>query len=627
MPSSPPSIADYALIGDCHSAALVSDRGSIDWCCMPRFDSGSCFGRLLAPERGGHCSIEPVDGDAGRFRAYLGETLVLATTFRTEGGQVRVLDCFTIREGGRKRPHHQILRVIEGERGHVDMAVEVVPRFDYAEVRPAIRRHGMRVFSAIGGDDGLVISGDLELEPTDDGHGLAATVSVRPGVRARLSIVAARPEAIEDDPPEPADADELDARLETTRAWWDDWVKRGTLEGMDAPGARRSAIVLKALSHAPTGAIVAAPTTSLPEAPSGKRNWDYRYSWVRDSSFSVRALAELGFESEADGFRRFIQRSAAGNADELQVMYGVGGERRLTQLELDGLDGYRGAKPVHVGNQAAEQFQLDAYGELVNLSWRWSERGHTPDDDQWRFLDDLVRVAVERWSEPDQGFWEWAGPARHFVQSKAMCWSAIEHGLALAEAGMRRVPERKWKHARDEIAAAIERRGYDERRGVFLQSFDHPQLDAVSLLLPVSGFVAWDDERMVRTADAIAEELDDGGLLRRYLTKDNLPGHEGAFIACTFWLAECLAHQSREEAARSAFDRAFATANQLGLFSEEYDSSEHDMLGNFPQGLTHLSHISAAAALEQARRRAGTGGAVSDGEHPAAEAGGGGKHH
>ena len=325
-------------------------------------------------------------------------------------------------------------------------------------------------------------------------------------------------------------------------AWWREWASPLRLGSRDEPAARRSGIVLKALTYAPTGAVAAAPTTSLPEAVGAPRNWDYRYAWVRDASFSSRAFAELGAVEEADAFRAFIMRSAAGHAGDLQVVYGVGGERRMGGDVVEGLEGYRGSTPVRVGNDAARQSQLDAYGELVNLTWRWHRRGHSPSDDDWRFLVSLIDHAAERWSEPDCGIWEWPGEPQHFVHSKVLCWSALDRGIRLADECMRRAPTRRWKQARDELRETIEEHGYDRKRGVFVQAFGRTGMDAALLLLPTVEFVAWDDERMLRTISAIREELDAGeGLLYRYRRDDGLEGEEGAFLCCSFWLAECLA--------------------------------------------------------------------------------------
>ncbi len=603
-------IGDYGLIGDCHTAALVGRDGSIDWCCMPRFDSGSAFGRLLDRERGGYCSIAPAGGPWESFQEYLDDTLVLATTLRSSDGEARLLDCFVLDRDD--PPRRQLLRVIEGVRGSVELDIRVAPRFDYGQVRPWIRRHGRRLHSTIGGNDALVVWCDEKLREDPD-HELTGRARVGPGDRVRLCLRYSPPHLVDAETPSDPDPETLDRELEGTVQWWREWAQGLRLSSPDEAGARRSGIVLKALTYAPTGAIAAAPTTSLPEALGGPRNFDYRYAWVRDSSFSARAFAELGAVAEADAFRAFIMRSAAGHAEDLQVVYGVGGERRLQGTIMDGLGGYRGSVPVRTGNDAAGQLQLDAYGELVNLTWRWHRRGHSPGDDDWRFLVSLIDLAAESWRQRDCGIWEWPGDPDHFVHSKVLCWSALDRGIRLADECMRRAPTRRWKRARDELRKTIERRGYDRRRGVYVQAFDRPELDAALLLLPTVEYVDWEDERMLRTADAIREELDAGdGLLYRYRRDDGLPGREGAFLSCSFWLVECLTRGGRPQDAREVFDKAIARANHLGLFSEEVDPKTGELLGNFPQGLTHLAHISAAVALAE------TQGAVS-GRHLDAE--------
>jgi GH15 family glucan-1,4-alpha-glucosidase len=360
-------------------------------------------------------------------------------------------------------------------------------------------------------------------------------------------------------------------------------------------------VVLKGLSNAPTGAIAAAATTSLPESPGGSRNWDYRYSWVRDSCFTVRTLAELGYAREADGFRRFIERSCAGNAGKLQILFGVGGERRLDEREIPELEGYRGAGPVRVGNAAERQVQLDVYGELLDLAWSWHQRGHAPDDDYWEFLVELVNDTVRKWRGPDQGIWEMRGEPRHFVLSKAMCWLAVDRGVRLAEDLRRPAPVEAWRAARGEIRAWLDEEGFDRSRGTFVQAQGLPVMDSSLLLLPIYGIVAADDDRMVRTVEAIRRDLDQDGLLRRY-ERDDLEGEEGVFLACTFWLAECLARQGNYADGEAVFRRAIATSNDLGLFAEEYDTRNREMLGNFPQGLTHLALIAAAVALGRAAK-------------------------
>jgi GH15 family glucan-1,4-alpha-glucosidase len=591
-----PPIAEYAVIGDCHTAALVSRAGAIDWCCLPRFDSASAFGRLLHPDAG-TCVVEADGGEPGE-RAYLDGTLVLATTLRAAGGEARLYDCFAV--GGEERrgdERRRLLRVVEGQRGAVPVRMLVRPRFDYGELAPWIRHHGTGLYSAVGGDDGLLCWSDAGLAPDDD-DGLRGDAVVRAGERVRLVLEFRRPEALADGVEAPA-ASAVDEQLDAAVAWWREWARGSTFDGPDAAGALRSALVLKALTYAPTGALVAAASTSLPETADGHRTWDYRYSWIRDAVMSARSLVELGFEAEADAFRRFIERSAAGSAEQLQVFYGVGGERRLPEATLGHLEGDDGTGPIRIGNAAGGQLQLDAYGHLLEQSWRWFERGHSPDDDYWRFLVQLVDCAAARWREPDRGIWEWRGEPRHFVHSKALCWAALEHGIELARHCGRRAPERRWRKQRDAVRAAIERDGFDSKRNTFLQAFGEPALDAALLRLPVVGLVDYDDPRMVGTVDAVREELEEDGLLRRYAIDDGLEDREGAFLACTFWLAEVLGRQGRIEEARGAFERAIATANDLGLFAEEFAPGEGIMLGNFPQALTHLSHIEAAVALAQ----------------------------
>ena len=599
-----PPIGDYALIGDCHAAALVSREASIEWCCLPRFDSGSAFGRLLDRRQGGHCSIAPTESGPWEYvRAYLDDTLVLETVLEGPAGEAKLLDCFTVPANAADGEPRRILRVIEGVRGAVGLEVRVAPRFDYGQVRPWIRRHGHRLHSAIGGNDALLIWCEQALAEDAD-HELVGRCTVGPGDRVRLLLTYCPPEQIDAGPPPEPDPAELDELLEQTIRWWREWAEPLRLSSRDEAAARRSGIVLKALTYAPTGAVAAAPTTSLPEAIGGARNWDYRYAWVRDSSFSSRAFAELGAVEEADAFRAFIMRSAAGHAGDLQVLYGVGGERRLRGDVVEGLEGYRGSRPVRVGNDAAEQSQLDAYGELVNLTWRWHGRGHSPSDDDWRFLVSLIDHAAEQWSEPDCGIWEWPGEPDHFVHSKVLCWSALDRGIRLAEECMRRAPTRRWKKARDELRETIERRGYDRKRGVYVQAFDRTEMDAALLLLPTVEYVGWDDERMLRTVAAVREELGAGdGLLYRYRRDDGVEGQEGAFLCCSFWLAECLAQAGELTDARAVFDQAVARSNDLGLFSEEIDPHTGELLGNFPQGLTHLAHIDAAVALSKAQDR------------------------
>jgi GH15 family glucan-1,4-alpha-glucosidase len=605
-----PPIADYALIGDCHSAALVSRGGSVDWCCLPRFDSDSCFGRLLDWNKGGYFAITPVEPYHVR-REYRGDSLILVTTFTTRTGEARLVDFFSMRTGGRLRPRRELVRVIHGLKGQVAFDIAVVPRFDFGEMKPWIYESGAGALAAVGSNTGLHLFGDLPLQLAGD-HDLRARVRVHRGQRYHLGLTFFRPDEMEKTHSARKDLAELKAHYLETKRWWRSWAAKIRYGGGRAPdrGASilRSAITLKALSYAPTGAIVAAVTTSLPETIGGERNWDYRFCWVRDSIFTVHALGTLGLGAEADGVRRFIQRSAAGNADELQVLYAVDGKRRLPEIVLDELEGWRCSRPVRIGNGASKQFQLDMYGLIVELSWRWSEQGVAPSKDYWDFLVTVVEAAIEKSRLPDRGIWEIRSAPRHFVNSKVMCWAAIDGGLALAGKYSLAAPLDRWRKERDELRRNIETHGVDQKRGIFVESYGSREVDAALLLLPAVEFVSFDDERMVRTTDVIRRELQSDGLILRYKSEDGLQGQEGVFLACTFWLVECLARQGRRTEALRTFKRATAAANDVGLFAEQYAARSKQMLGNFPQGLTHLAHISAALALhspqvEQKRAR------------------------
>ena len=588
-------ISDYALIGDCHSAALVSRGGAIDWCCLPRFDSDSCFGRLLDARSGGHFSIAPVDACEVR-REYIGDSLVLATTFEAAAGAVRVTDFFAMRRGGRRHPRRELVRIVEGLRGSLRLRVEFAPRFDYGEIAPWIYRVGKAGHCAVGSNAGLLIFGDVPLQ-LEGAHALCAEIDLHEGQRFRLTMQFVSPEELHAGPIALPVHHEIDSHLDETLAWWREWVSKIVYDGQPGVGVVRSAIVLKALTYAPTGAIIAAPTTSLPEHVGGERNWDYRFSWIRDSVFTVQALAHLGCITEADAFRRFIQRAAAGNGEQLQVLFGIDGKRRLTEVTLDHLSGWRGSRPVRIGNAAEHHYQADMFGLLLELSGRWSARGNKPDDAYWDFLIETVDCAIDNWQRPDRGIWEVRGEPRHFVHSKVMCWAAVQRGFEMADRNSLPAPVARWSAARDAMRAAIETRGIDARGGNFVAAFDGTDLDAALLLLPDVGFVAYDDPRMLRTTEAIQRELDDGGLILRYTAADGLRGGEGSFLACSFWLVECLARQGRVEEAKTLFERVGRCANDLGLFAEEYDCASSELLGNFPQGLSHLAHISAALAL------------------------------
>lgn len=597
LPAYPP-IADYALIGDCHTAALISRSGSIDWCCLPRFDSDSCFGRLLDWHKGGYFAITPSTEYQVR-REYRGDSLILITTFKTRMGEAQLEDFFSMREGGRLRPRRELIRIIRGLRGRVSFDIAIVPRLDFGDVKPWIHESGAGALSAVGSDTGLRLFGDVSLEIFDD-HELRGHVEVRAGERYHIGLKFFQPEEMPTSLSASRELAELKSHCVETERWWKEWSSKILhTDGRYSANILRSAIVLKALCYAPTGAIVAAVTTSLPESVGGERNWDYRYCWVRDSIFTVGALSTLGLGAEADGVRRFIQRSAAGNAEELRVLYAVDGKRRLPEMALDNLEGWRGSQPVRIGNAASQQFQADMYGLIVELSWRWSERGVPPDKDYWNFLVAIVEAAIEKSRLPDRGIWEIRSRPRHFVHSKVMCWAALDGGIALAEKYSLSAPVERWRQECANLRQDIETHGMDHERGIFVESYGSDRVDAALLLLPGVEFVSFDDERMVRTTDVIRRELMSDGLLLRYKGTDGLRGQEGVFLACTFWLAECLARQGRRREALQAFKHGAAAANDLGLFAEQYSILGKEMLGNFPQGLTHLAHISAALALEQ----------------------------
>lgn len=591
VPEKYPPLDAYAFIGDGHTAALISRYGCIDWCCMPRIDSPACFGRLLDWERGGHFTFAPAGGGWETSRRYLPGTLVLETTFTTPDGRVRMWDAVAMRQGGRFHPHRQILRVVEGMDGEVPMLVRVQPRFEYGAVRPLIRSG--RGIAAIGGSTGLLFSGDVPLRVVDGE--IVAAFTLQEGEIRRLSMQWHPPHILDLAPPEPCSGEEISRRLEETIRWWTAWSS-GLTDRPELEPARHSARVLKAMINPPTGAMVAAPTTSLPEWIGGSRNWDYRYAWIRDSVFAVRALTRLGAWGEAEGFRRFVERSAAGLAEEIQVLYGVDGSIRLPEFELE-LEGYRGSRPVRVGNDAHRQLQLDTYGYLLELEWEWHRLGRPAEPEYLRFAADVADLICRRWTEPDRGIWEVRGPARHYVQSKVMCWVGLDRALHLAGDGYLQGDVGGWRNCRDEIRRAVEEEGVAD--GSYVQAFGSTDVDAALLLLPLVGYADPDDPVMKRTVERIIDELsvDGSRLIRRYRSDDGLPGEEGAFLAVSFWLAEVLAMQGRFEEARRVFEEATATGGDLGLFSEEFDSSSGWMLGNYPQGLTHLAHIDALCAI------------------------------
>ena len=595
-----PPISDYALISDCHCAALVCLSGSIDWCCMPRMDADSCFGRLLDWQQGGYCRIAPDNEDYQVERRYHDDTLVLTTEFETATGRFSVTDFFIMSDDPEAYSQYCLMRIVVGLRGQSRVRIDVAPRFDYGSIIPHVAEWREGVYTAVGSNNGLLIQSDFPLR-VERARSLEATRELAEGERISLAVRFEAPEALSELAERVADKGyDPDGSLRTTEHWWHDWIARTPAPYRDDRQVLRSLLVVKGLTFERTGAVVAAATTSLPESIGGDRNWDYRFSWIRDSVFAFRALHPLGFSREANRFGTFIERSAAGSAEQLQIMYGVDGNRRLTEIELDWLEGYRGSRPVRIGNRAYHQTQLDSYGELLELAWiaHGSEGAIAPN--YWEFLCELADTVCRRWREPDHGIWEFRTGACHFVHSKASCWVALDRAVRLAKQRDYPAPEH-WQEQAEAIRAAIDEHGYDHERGIFIQGFDRNYLDAAVLLLPRFGYLDYDDPRMLRTVDALCSGLERDGLLMRYDSPDGLVGHEGTFISCTFWLVECLARQGQRERAEGYYERAMGCANDLGLFSEEYAVDERRPLGNFPQVLTHVSQLLARMALEETR--------------------------
>lgn len=598
-----PPIEDYGLISDCHCTALVSKAGSIDWCCMPRMDSDPCFGRLLDWERGGYCAIQPVGDSFESDRHYDDDTLVLVTHFRTEQGEVTIRDFFAISDEQNTPSLFQLVRIVDGIQGELELEIRISPRFDFGEIAPYIRCHEHGTYTAWASNGGMVIHFEEELELSDH-RNLRGCFRVRAGERYYLSLHFDSPERLNEDISHHLNSpDDLDHQLKQTQAWWKNWIAQLRPECRSDPQTLRSVLALKGLIFERTGAMIAAPTTSLPEWIGTERNWDYRFSWIRDSVFAVGALHHLGFEREARRFARFIELSSAGSPDELQVMFGIDGKRRLPEITLDWLEGYRGSRPVRIGNRATNQLQLDIFPELMELTWIRHTQGEPIKPYYWQLLVELLNYMCTRCREPDHGLWEVRDGPRHFVFSKAMCWAALHRGLTMAAELGQEAPIRDWKREEKSLREEIETQGYDHKRGIYLQSYGEPYLDSALLLLPRFGYISYDDPKMVRTVAAIQEGLQEDGLLLRYNSPDGVEGEEGFFLPCTFWLVECLAEQGKLDQALSYYQRALDCANDLGLFSEEYDVRTRTMLGNFPQALTQVSQITAKVALDQCRQR------------------------
>jgi GH15 family glucan-1,4-alpha-glucosidase len=591
-------LEDYGLIGDMQAAALVGRGGSVDWLCLPRFDSGSCFSALLGDERHGRWLLAPADAVRTNSRRYRPGTLVLETDFETADGAVRVIDFMPRRSQGAPR----LMRIVEGVQGRVPMQMELALRPDYGSIRPWVELASDGVV-ATAGPDAFRLSTPLPLR-VENGTVRAEFVAVE-GARERLTLT--WHPADEESPP----VEDADSALARTEAWWREWSGRCRYEGAYRDEVLTSLIVLKAMTSEATGGLIAAPTTSVPEDIGGVRNWDYRYCWLRDSVLALEALLAAGYTDEALAFRDFLVRVGTGDPTTMQIMYGIGGERRLTEFELPELPGYEASKPVRVGNAASEQFQLDVYGEVVGVMFISAEMRGKIEQRLWPRWRTFIEHVETIWREPDEGIWEARGPQRHYVYSKVMAWVVFDRGVRLAESYGLEAPVDRWKRIRDEIHREVCERGYDSERRTFTQYYGSKELDASVLNIPLVGFLPGTDERVSGTIEAVWRELGRDGFVSRYSTAetdDGLPGDEGQFLACSFWLVSALARNGRVEEARALFERLVGLANDLGLLAEEYDVGRGRQVGNFPQAFSHLTLIIAArevSAAEEAAKRAG----------------------
>jgi GH15 family glucan-1,4-alpha-glucosidase len=584
-------IEDYGLIGDTQTAALVGRDASIDWLCLPRFDSAACFAALLGGPENGRWQIAPEDGWISSERRYRPDTLVLETDFRTASGRVRVTDCMPNR-----LDDPDLVRVVEGLSGHVRMRMELIMRFDYGRIIPWVRHMDGRL-RAVSGPDALYLTSS-GVSPHGEGMTTVAEFDLVAGQHVAFSL-RWHPSHL---PPPPA-IDPLWA-VATTESWWRDWTARCTYDGPWHEAVTRSLITLKALTFEPTGGIVAAPTTSLPENLGGVRNWDYRYCWLRDATFALYALNIGGYVEEATAWRDWLLRAAAGHPSQMQILYGAAGEQRLTETELPWLAGYEGARPVRIGNAAYEQFQLDVYGEVMD-ALHFSRRAGMPSDEStWLLQRALVAFVEDHWTEPDNGIWEVRGPRRHFTHSKVMSWVAIDRAIKSVERYGTGGPVQAWRALRSSMHDEICREGFDAERNTFTQSYGETNLDASLLMIPLVGFLPPDDPRVAGTVEAIERELCSNGFVRRYNTSetdDGITGGEGTFLPCNFWLVDNLALLGRQDDACARFEHLLGLRNDLGLLSEEYDPVSRRLLGNFPQALTHVGLVNSAQNLSPAR--------------------------
>jgi len=589
-------IEDYGLVGDLRAAALVGRNGSVDWLCLPRFDSPSCFSALLGDERHGRWLVAPADEVLTTTRRYRPDTLILDTDFETADGVVRVTDFMPPRGDGPPR----FMRIVKGLRGRVPMRLELALRPDYGSITPWTELVPDGVM-ATAGADAFRLSTPLSLS-VDNGTATAEFDAIE-GARERFTLTW-HPAHRETPPVE--DADSALARTET---WWQDWTGRGRYEGSYRDEVMRSLIVLKAMTYETTGALIAAPTTSLPEDIGGVRNWDYRYCWLRDSVLALQALIAAEYVDEAMAFRDFLLHTATGDPSKLQIMYAIAGERRLTEFELPELPGYEGSRPVRVGNAASEQFQLDVYGEVLNVAYLGVQLRGRIEPRLWPRWRNAIEYVETIWREPDDGIWESRGPRRHYTYSKVMAWVVFDRAVRLAEEFDLESPLERWRLTRDEIHQEICERGYDPERRTFTQYYGSSELDASVLNIPLVGFLPGSDERVTGTIDAIVRELGRDGFVSRYSTSatdDGLTGDEGQFLACSFWLVSALAANGRTPEARVLFERLLGLANDLGLLAEEYDVRRQRQVGNFPQAFSHLTLVLAAQAITNAEARAGT---------------------
>ena len=594
-----PAIGDYAIIGNCRSAGLVSKSGGLDWLCTPRFDSPSLFAALLDRERGGHFTVRPV-GRHRSERRYLEETNVLETTFTTEGGRLRLLDLMPVDSEANKRrelrPEHQILRRVECVAGEVDVEVICDPRPHYGREIPRLTDLGALGFRHEHGSDALFLRSEIPLSVGANGPGARGCASLRAGDRRYVSLVYA-----DADPAVlPTFGEDAEHLVDRTVTWWRTWASRWRYEGAHREQVLRSALVLKLLTYAPSGALIAAPTTSLPETIGGSRNWDYRYCWLRDASLTLQALVDLGYDAEAEAFLSWMLHSTRLTWPEIQILYDVHGETRLQERELDHLEGYRGSRPVRIGNGAEGQLQLDVYGEVVDAVFEFVRREGRLERITGKTLRGLGETVCRRWREPDEGIWEIRSGRRQHTYSKVMCWAALDRLLKLQQAGhLDDLPTDRFARERDAIQQEVETHGYNESVNSYVSVFGGDDVDASLLLLARYGFVGPRSPRMLATAERVRQRLGRGDMMYRYRGVDGLAGEEGPFGICSFWAVDALCRQGAMDAAEGAFERLCSLSNDVGLYAEEFEPETGAPLGNFPQAFTHVGLIDAALTLAQ----------------------------